>query len=334
MDYTQNTELLIRYLAQECTESEKQQVQDWLRSDPRNQQEFDRLKHVWEQSAEDFSRALPDSQALWKRLQSTIRKEQPFRAVHTGSQPSLLQWVGRIAASVLLVLGLCLSIYYWQQTGTLTQVTQRQQKKKVTLPDGTHVWLNASSQLSYPKQFGANERKVRLEGEAFFEVVHLGPNQPFIILAGETETTVLGTSFNVKAYPKREVQVIVVTGKVAMASSREPARRILVTKGFTGRFDPASEKLKREVTKDVNQIAWKTGVLTFNKTSLNQVVDDISRHYHRNVRLTNAALGKCRFTAHFDHQPFEQVIRTLSLTFNAQISYQDQLILLQGGECQ
>jgi len=336
MNYSEKAELLARYLAEECTESEKQQVEEWLRADRRNQQEFDRLRQVWEQSAEDYSQALPDSSALWRRLQTSIGQEQqPFVAVHKPDGAGrTLQWAWRIAASVLLVVGLALSVYYWQQPDTVTQLTQTQEKKELTLPDGTKVWLNAGSKLSYPETFGANERKVTLEGEAYFEVMHLERDQPFIIAAGKTETTVLGTSFNVHAYPDLEVQVTVVTGKVALASSREPAHRVVLTKGFTGRFDPATEEVQKEATRSLNQIAWKTGVLTFSKTPLNQVIDDISRYYHREIRLENASLGSCRFTARFDNQSFEQVIQTLSLTFDARINNQDQLILLQGGQCQ
>jgi ferric-dicitrate binding protein FerR (iron transport regulator) len=334
-NYSEKAELLAKYLAEECTVSEKQQVEEWLRADPRHQQEFDRLKQVWEQSAEDYSQALPDSAALWMRLQTSMRKEQPFTVVHQsdGSRRTL-QWAWQIAASVLLVLGLGLGVNHWQQPDTITQLTQTQEKKELTLPDGTKVWLNAGSKLSYPEIFGENERKVKLEGEAFFEVVHLERDQPFIIAAGKTETTVLGTSFNVHAYSKQGVRVTVITGKVALVSNREPIQRVVLTKGFTGLFDPATQEVKREVTKDLNAIAWKTKVLTFSKTPLHQVIADIARYYHREVRLENASLASCRFTGRFDNQSFDQVIRTLSLTFNAAINNQNQVILLQAGQCQ
>jgi len=340
-------DLLARYLAEECTEAEQQQVMDWRRADERNQQLFQQLARVWEQSPQDYAHALPDSQALWQRLQAQVRRrEQPFVAVHTSApEPSLpattrtlwlewQQWGLRIAASILLVLGLGTGIYYWQQPTLVTHLTQSRQQKALVLPDGTKVWLNEDSKLSYPTAFSKERREVTLDGEAYFEVVHLRQNQPFVIRAHGTETTVLGTSFNVTAHAQTGVMVSVVTGRVKLADRQLADREVLLTKGWTGVYDPATQQVRRDSTSDLNFLAWKTGVLTFRNTPVKQVVATLARYYHRDLRLREPALEACHFTGTFERQPFDKVLQSLSLTFDAQAITHTNFITLEGGGCQ
>jgi ferric-dicitrate binding protein FerR (iron transport regulator) len=241
-------DLLTKYLAGECTAAEQQQVLAWRQADARNQRLFEHLERVWVQSPQDFSQAQPDSEALWQRVQAGMRRNSPFVGVHVNrevasevaptNRPQWPQWGLRIAASVLLTLGVGTGAYYWQQQPDLvTQQTQGQQQKELTLPDGTRVWLNEGSKLSYPTAFASERREVTLEGEAYFEVVHLQQHQPFVIKANGTETTVLGTSFNVAAAAKG-VEVSVVTGRVKLAHSGQAGQEVMLTKGWTGAYDP------------------------------------------------------------------------------------------------
>ena len=105
----------------------------------------------------------------------------------------------------------------------LTQkVTQSGQKSTLVLADGTQIRLNAESSLSYPEKFEGNTREVVLEGEAFFDVAR-DESRPFIIKSGDLVTTVLGTTFNVKAFPNEQMAVTVVSGKVAVQANNQPA---------------------------------------------------------------------------------------------------------------
>lgn len=97
---------------------------------------------------------------------------------------------------------------------------------KVILPDGSIVWLKAYSKLSYPEQFSDTNREVKLEGEALFEVAE-NPKKPFVITCGELKTTVLGTSFNIRAN-RKDIEVNVLTGKVALSSEYSDSNMILL----------------------------------------------------------------------------------------------------------
>jgi ferric-dicitrate binding protein FerR (iron transport regulator) len=84
----------------------------------------------------------------------------------------------------------------------------------------------------------------------------------------------------------------------------------------------------------LNFLAWKTGVLTFRNTPVQEVVATLAAHYHRDIRLQNPALGRCHFTGTFEQQPFDKVMQTLSLTFDAPAATQAGTTTLQGGGCQ
>ncbi|WP_197076944.1 FecR family protein [Hymenobacter terrenus] len=333
-----NWELLAKYLAGECTAAELQQVTEWVRADRRNHQLLQQMTQAWELSPRDHAQAQPNSQALWQRLQVSMRHKQPFVAVHTTSQTRRLwpqQTLLRIAASVLLVLGIGLGAYYWPKEPTLiTQLTQTQQQKTLTLPDGTKVWLNEGSKLSYPPAFAAARREVTLEGEAYFEVVHLRQHQPFVVKARGAETTVLGTSFDVTTDAPAGVTVSVVTGRVQLAQANAADRHVLLTKGWTGVYNPATQQVQRDSTTDLNFLAWKTGVLTFRKTPVRDVMAALTTYYHRPIVLQDSTLGTCRFTGTFVRQPLDSVLQTVSLTFDAQVRRQANSITLQGGTCQ
>jgi transmembrane sensor len=126
------------------------------------------------------------------------------------------------------------------------------------LPDGSTVWLNKHSKFSYPEKFIAAERVVNLEGEAFFEVKK-DDTQPFIIYTPTSVTKVTGTSFNLKAYPGKEVELYVVSGTVEFASLNKPeATKIALQRDEKASLDNKTDVTSKNTSK-VKDIAWKKG---------------------------------------------------------------------------
>lgn len=129
----------------------------------------------------------------------------------------------KVAASVTLFLGFSLLAYFFytdardQTANTVTKTTVAGQKSTITLADGTTIRLNSESSLVYPESFDGDIRSVQLVGEAFFDVAH-DEKRPFIIKSGDLVTTVLGTSFNISAFPDEDIEVTVASGKVAVST--------------------------------------------------------------------------------------------------------------------
>jgi ferric-dicitrate binding protein FerR (iron transport regulator) len=190
-----------------------------------------------------------------------------------------------------------------------------------TLPDGTIVSLNSNTILKYPKKFGKNTREVTIEGEAFFEVKP-DKNKPFIIHAGEAQIKVLGTSFNVNAYPNApSVEVIVETGKVQVMSTMNENtenNELILIPGDKATLVLANKELLKSTNDNPNFIAWKTRNLTFRATSLDEVISTLQNVYKVNIRFDNASLGKLQLTAQFNDYPLDFILKVIESTFQVE----------------
>ena len=161
----------------------------------------------------------------------------------------------------------------------------------VVLDDGTQVWVNAASHLKYPVQFVGKERKVFLEGEAYFVVTK--DSIPFVVSTSRGDIRVLGTTFNVKAYEEEiAMQATLVEGKVLVAQGE---KEIELAPGEQGTVTANGEMEKREV--DVEEfVGWRTGVYVFRKQALGTIMRDLSRWYGVSVFFQNEDLKQVCFT--------------------------------------
>lgn len=229
----------------------------------------------------------------------------------------------RIAASILLAALLSVAGYelVFNNIGTKQMVEMSavsQAIKTITLPDGTLVSLNSNTHIKYPKRFGKNTREVIIEGEAFFEVK---PNKdkPFIIHAGNAQIKVLGTSFNVCAYPNAKlVEVIVKTGTVQVLNKTTVTTQnneLILTPGEKGTLVFSSNALLRTTNQDPNFMAWKTHDLIFRATSLGEVISNLEKVYKVNIRLDDSKLNGLLLTAHFKDYSLDFILEVIETTF-------------------
>ncbi|MDO9581450.1 MAG: DUF4974 domain-containing protein, partial [Bacteroidales bacterium] len=194
------------------------------------------------------------------------------------------------------------------------------------LPDGTTGMLNSGSQLSYSIPF-TNNRHVKLEGEGWFEVTH-DENHPFEISTGNSTVKVMGTSFNLSAYPAENyVEVVLQQGKVEFQNNKGdekgtilPSERLVFQNG----------KISMSVTDPEKYSAWTEGKLVFREDPMEEVARRIERWYNVKVELADHELKKYSFHATFMDDTLEDVLRCLSMT--SPITYSiTQPKLLQDG---
>lgn len=276
-----------------------------------------------------------DSHKAWQKVQGRIHEQPQKKPVilrRLITQPFL-----RIAATILMAALLGLAGYQMfnrrmdgsrmiQFSASATRV------ESVTLPDGSLVSLNSNTHLIYPKQFGNNTREVTIEGEAFFEVKP-NPKKPFIIHAGTAQVKVLGTSFNVRAYPgAREMEVIVRSGKVQVLNSKAAAKQndeLILTPGDKGTLVHQSLALVKSTNENPNYIAWKTHDLVFRATSLDEVIDNLENVYKVNIQLQDPKLGKQLLTAHFNDYSLDFILKVIETTFGLQTWQEDGKYILK-----
>ena len=149
----------------------------------------------------------------------------------------------------------------------------------LTLSDGTRVWLNSETTFEYPVAFGEDEREVRLNGEAYFEVAR-DTARPFIVTAGDVRTRVLGTSFNVKAYRKdATVSATLFTGKVEVAPLRDLMQRVVLSPGLQANWNERSGKMEIAEADLERVAAWKNGFFLFKQEDIRDIARQIERWY-------------------------------------------------------
>ena len=159
--------------------------------------------------------------------------------------------------------------------------TPRGGEFRVMLEDGTEVWLNAASRLVYPEEFEGNERRVELDGEAYFKVAK-NPDKPFIVISGGQEVHVYGTEFNVHAYSDEpDIYTTLVEGSIALrlSGSQNQSRELLLSPGHQTVFNQQSSLFNvKEVDTDV-VTSWRSGVFVFENQTLEQIMLTLSRWY-------------------------------------------------------
>src|SRR5665811_822673 len=173
------------------------------------------------------------------------------------------------------------------------------------------------------------DREVVIEGEAFFNVKP-NPEKPFIIDAGNAQVKVLGTSFNVCAYPKSEtVEVIVATGKVQVTNknqnvSEEDNREVFLLPGEKGTLFSQQNILEKTENNNPNYIAWKTHDLIFDEVPLQDVIECLEKVYHVDIQVTDPEINDLLLKAHFDKKPIDFVLNVVRLTFNLELSGENE----------
>ncbi|MFA5327466.1 MAG: FecR domain-containing protein [Prolixibacteraceae bacterium] len=261
------------------------------------------------------------AEEAWHKVESRIHSQ--MSTGKTNLRKIIYNPVFRLAAAVLVAAVLLVSGYEVFFTPSATEKmlvisATDQVLNTFTLPDGTLVSLNSDTKVTYPKKFGRNTREVSIEGEAFFEVKP-NKNKPFIIHAGKAQIKVLGTSFNVNAYPQlKQVEVIVETGKVQVLNQVAETTRtneLILTPGDKGTLVFSSNSLLKTTNQDPNFLAWKTHNLIFKATSLSEVIENLEKVYKVKIRLADSKLSGLLLTAQFNNYSLDFILKVIETTF-------------------
>lgn len=167
-----------------------------------------------------------------------------------------------------------------------TVSTDKGRQWRLTLPDGTRVWLNAASSITYPLSFRGNERLVTMTGEAYFEVVH-NAAQPFKVKAGDRVIEDIGTSFNVNAYADEKLlTATLLEGSVSIRTPETPEHVIMSGNGKQAQINPSGKIAVRSDADTEDVMAWKNGMFSFNQSDIEGIMRQISRWYDLDILYT------------------------------------------------
>ncbi len=263
----------------------------------------------------------PSTDTAWAKLHKRLDDdgllmEQPARR-NLGLHSPLV----RVAAVIILLLAiggpaLWLDLRDREKSEEEVQHFCGEGVSTVDLPDGSRVFLNQGSEITYPASFG-QERSVKLKGEGFFEVMS-NPASPFIVYSGRVAITALGTSFNVKeGASDKEVEVLVKSGKVRM-SMEEQGNYLTLEPGDMGQSTGGN--LQKIQTLDPNYLSWKTRNFKFVDNALNEVLSVLEQSYHIKIHCQEVDTGELRITSSYREQSADAIMETIAAAFGLNLS--------------
>ena len=318
--------ILIKYLDGTLTDEECTRVDDWVAKSTENEKLLEQVYFTLQVTDRLRVMESVDPEMALVRFKSRVRKQNKKVSFRRS-----LQFMQRVAA-ILFIPVLVLSAYFFMQTGKekVRMVEVRTNPGVVStfeLPDGSKVWVNSDSRLSYGSRFNQKERVLSLEGEAYFEVTP-DKDRPFIVETDELAVRALGTSFNVKSYEEeKDVSTVLMTGKVEVTSDYDrlvlnPNERIVFNKQ-TGHME------KSTVENTGDYINWKYNALTFNGETFENIVHTLERYYNTRIVFESETLKKYRFTGTPGNTSLESILQILSLTSPLSYEVRDSMIILR-----
>lgn len=337
MKHEQAEELMAAYLAGDISTSEKDKLMAWVDEDPAGQQFFDEATNIWS-AADDF--VYPDFST--GKAAAFNRLEQRLDVVEERNAPTAkIRFLGnrlfRIAAAILF---LAVAGWWWSnQAGDITMIvatTLAGERDEITLPDGTKVWLNEGSDLTYEDR--ADQRYLSFSGEAYFDVA-TDSLRPFQIYTGQAVTTVLGTAFNLRAYPDEPaVEVSVTEGKVTLERQAAPSEtaisKVELEAGKVGVFKRSEAVVETIEETATNNVAWKEQVFNFSDVPLYLAIEDVERYFNVTIEVENTAMLDCPLqVSEFKNPTLEETIRILGFVMEFTVTQEGDKIRLSGGIC-
>jgi ferric-dicitrate binding protein FerR (iron transport regulator) len=341
--------LLVTFLSGNASEGEKDHIYSVLSENIDSRLMLAEISKIWDATG-IVNDIVIESDTRFRNLISRIRKSQKL--------PLKFGALLRYAAVIIFALSLGVTVSYYFQTDKfnkqLKKVTDTRiispvgSKTNLILPDGTEVWINAGSTLTYSSSYGIiSERKVILDGEAFFEV-NENKKMPFIVLAHGAVIRAIGTSFNVKAYSNEpEIVATLVEGKISVSIHDQKGEEIIIqpnetlrirNKNFNASINAASkESLQPNASLAANEASslegvilckgintslhtsWKDNRWIIENEELLSLAKKLERKYAVNIQFKDEKLAEIRFTGILTEESLEQVLEVIS--FAAPIKY-------------
>jgi len=341
--------LIAKKLAGEASPGELKELESALRLSPDLHYSLEALQDMWKKQSDEeaaqseiaFQRHMDRMRSLGMDMGNT-RAEAPLDEFP--DSPNRFQKRKMIAilsaGFILLFLGYYLLNMRNPSPAAIQKpvwevITRNGSKSNILLPDGSSVWLNAGSRLTYDSLYGTTLREVTLSGEAYFDVAK-NPKKPFIIHTGKINIRVLGTVFNVKSYPEdRTIETSLIKGSIEVSFPSQPAKKIIlkpnqkliidkkesnangnINRGMPGMVPLISIEHLNRIGSDssITETGWMENRLYFNDMSFHDLLQNMERKYGVSFKVADAALDTIHFTGSFQNETVSQALDALRLT--------------------
>lgn len=326
------TRIADKFLAgKACTADELSDLKSWF-SNPASRQDVEPwLAGHWADTPEIDSYTFIED--VVQRLDHYPYRQPAKARISISRFLKIYQRAAAFLLIPLLVFGLLDLAGRHRQTDYYTEtIAPRGQKSQIILSDGTKVWLNSETKIRYPGNFSQDQRDVYLEGEAFFEVTK-NSHRPFVVHTSELNVNVLGTKFNVKAYPDEgRIETSLFEGKVSLelkepAATGQTGKKLKPGQSFV--YDRASHQLtaSRFLGEEIN--GWKKNQLIFKDDTFSNLVRKVERWYDVKIIYDEKQFNDRRLTVElYEGERLERLMEVISLTLSVDYRYENGKIIL------
>ena len=320
--------LLAKFFAGEATPEEALAIDAWL-GNPENKRQLEELEKTWNLGADEAKHQVPDVENEWQHIKGLVRRNEKGKIRKLFRQP-----LG-IAASLLALAVLSALLWFKlkqhpQQKEEQYAVVSADHSFIDSLADGSVVILNRHSRLAYDKNFGSTGRDVDLQGEAYFQV-QPDRNKPFIIHINRLAIQVVGTAFNVKQSADSGRVYVQVNSGIVKMFTRE--KDILVTKGQTGIYSKAGDRLEILDSVSTNSMSYATKNFDFQDMRLAEIIQVLEDAFGTPIQTEDPRLLNCRLTAQFESKPLDYIMDIIAATLNLTYSKKGDILFLSGEGC-
>ncbi len=315
-------DLIVNYLSHQLSPNEKEELYAWLSQSDENRRYFIEMQDLWNTLATQDKDAF-DSEAAYRRFKARISFQQQPDGKKRRHFPAPVYW----AAAVVLafVLG---GLSFLVINNEIIQHNTKQYaiyvpygaKTRVVLPDNSVVWLNAGSTLRYGQNFGQKSRQVALVGEGYFEIAH-NPAMPFTVNANQASVKVLGTKFDVKAYPEdKQLDVTLLRGSIQLTTIYQPNKSLKLIPNQLAIVDKTQQNVTVEKVDACEAAAWTKGKIVFDEELFGQIVRRLERDYNVTIDVKDPKINNLRFYGDFRNAQSIQEILNI-MTSNNEFHY-------------
>lgn len=327
-------ELIANYLTEGLDKNALDELKTWIAASAENQQYFIRQREIWFSAVSREAASVYDKDKAFENFRNRVESQKEIQS--TSRRGFSLSALWRYAAVVAIIIAVgCIS--YWQGEvnvkDTFADISVEAplgSKTKLYLPDGTLVWLNAGSRMTYSQGFGVDNRKVELEGEGYFEVKR-NEKIPFFVKTKDLQLQVLGTKFNFRDYPEdHEVVVSLLEGKVGLNNLLREEKEAVLSPDERAVLNKANGLLTIESVTASNASQWTDGYLFFDEELLPDIAKELERSYNVKIHIANDSLKTFRFYGNFvrREQNIQEVLEALASTEKMQYKIEERNITI------
>ena len=315
-------ELIVKELTSDISEQESKMLHHYISLNPETKAKYHIIKKYWR----DY---FPTTES--HNIINKVEKKIDF-SFHTPKTNNTL-FLYKIAVIIFLIFSL--AYFSYQKFQEKPEVSLNEyfagsgEVRNIILADNTKVWLNSGSLLITSEPFTKESREVMLFGEGYFEVAH-NPDRPFIVKTPTLRTKVLGTHFNISAYPNDEKQEIsLYEGSIELSGLQSSRKKLAVNPGEKVFYTQSNEEFKVITTDLGNPAEWRDGILRFYDEDLSTIAKKLERKFQTKIVIADAKVGSLHFTANFEEESLMKIIELLKKAHEFKFERYDNSIIIQ-----